>query len=97
VFFWVRHVLGFELMASCRWSSAWAMLSALFSLVILEIGSGFCPALDWPTLQSSFFTLPTIAGMKGHNVQLWKAHPLGQAYVTPSVGVPVVMAPDHII
>jgi hypothetical protein len=54
---------GFKLRASCLWgkcSTAWALPPALVARVIFETGSHFLPRP-----QSSYFKLPTVAGMMG--------------------------------
>jgi hypothetical protein len=72
--FWgERETLGIELRALClfgRQSTAWAMSLALFVLVILEIGLLFAQC-SWT--MTSYFTLPTIAGMTGtcHHAQFF--------------------------
>jgi hypothetical protein len=72
--------MGFELKALSLQSShstAWATPPALFAPVILEIGSDFCPGQPGP--QTSYFTLPTIAGVMGtcHHAQLPSLFPWG--------------------
>jgi hypothetical protein len=57
-------ILGFELGASCllgKHSTSYAMLPALFALVILEIGS--CSVQPGPSF--SCFRLPAVAQMTG--------------------------------
>jgi hypothetical protein len=58
-FFSYLMVLGLELKALCllsTCSAAWAMPLALFTLVILEIGSWFLPRLTWISIFLLFKT-----------------------------------------
>jgi hypothetical protein len=71
------EVLGFELRAShllgrCLAPTIWAMPPALLALVILELGSCHCPS--WPALQSSYFTLPTLARITSTHCHTWLTH-----------------------